>query len=37
VDKSFPAITHADLLQAVEAKQAVVIDVNGTDSFNAGP
>lgn len=31
-----PDITHEELAKAVAAKQAVVIDVNGTESFKAG-
>ena len=32
----FADISHADLTTAVKAKSAVVIDVNGSDSFKAG-
>ena len=32
----FADITHADLLAVVKAKSAVIIDVNGTDSFKDG-
>lgn len=32
----FADISHADLVAAVKAKSAVIIDVNGTDSFKAG-
>ena len=31
-----PDISHADLLAAIKAKSAVVIDVNGTDSYMEG-
>lgn len=31
----FPDISHADLVAKIEAKQVVVIDVNGSDSFKA--
>ncbi len=29
----FPDISHTDLVSAIQAKNVVVIDVNGTDSF----
>lgn len=32
----FADISHADLVAAVKAKSAVIIDVNGTDSYKAG-
>jgi rhodanese-related sulfurtransferase len=31
-----PSISHDELVKAVETKQAVVIDVNGTESYRAG-
>lgn len=31
-----PDISHDDLLAAIKAKSAVVIDVNGTDSYKEG-
>jgi rhodanese-related sulfurtransferase len=35
-DGKFADITHAELSAAIAAKSVVVIDVNGTDSYNAG-
>ncbi len=35
-DHGVPDISHADLLTAVKAKSAVVIDVNGSDSYKEG-
>ena len=32
----FADISHADLTAAVKAKSAVIIDVNGSDSYKAG-
>ncbi len=33
---AFPEISRADLKKAIAAKDVVVIDVNGTDSFKSG-
>lgn len=34
--EKFPDISHDELVQAIKAKQVVLLDVNGTDSFKSG-
>ncbi len=35
-DKTFPDITHDELVQALATKSVVVLDANGSDSYNEG-
>ncbi|WP_422923855.1 rhodanese-like domain-containing protein [Singulisphaera sp. PoT] len=35
-DKTYPNITHEELLKAVDAKKVTLLDANGTDSYKEG-
>jgi rhodanese-related sulfurtransferase len=35
-DKTYPDITHEELLSAVASKTVTLLDANGTDSYNSG-
>lgn len=35
-DKTFPNITHEELLKAIDAKQVTLIDANGSESYGEG-
>ena len=35
-DMAIPDISHDDLMAAVKEKKAIIIDVNGSDSYKAG-